>query len=77
MLVDTDISTPTHLVNVAQPFGDEIEALRMRYVVHEHNALGATVTAGRECVEAFLAGRVPATAVDAHLPLPTPYVPYL
>jgi uncharacterized membrane protein YccF (DUF307 family) len=34
----------------------------MRYVVHEHYAHGATVIAGCDCVEALLAGRVPAVA---------------
>lgn len=53
------VDQKTHLIDVAQPFGNIIKAFRVGDIVDEHYSHCTTVIAGGDCVEPFLAGSVP------------------
>lgn len=50
----------SHLINVAQPFADVLEALGVGDVIDQHDAHGSSVVGGGNGVEPFLARCVPA-----------------
>lgn len=56
---DCSWTKKTHLIDVAQPFGNIIKAFRVGDIVDEHYSHCTTVIAGGDCVEPFLAGSVP------------------
>jgi len=52
------------LVDIPQPLGDVVKALRVGYVIHEEDAIGAPVVTGGDRVETLLTSRVPDLQFD-------------
>lgn len=57
--LEIDNQGHAHLINIPEPFGNVVEALSVRDVVHEHDTHSTTIVRGGDCVETLLSGSVP------------------